>query len=654
MSIELNSEERHFMVSTTAASGADAQDELQRHIVNAVEVASIPALLMTLFHLTGSERWISAPFLPRRIRGMSTNDDGGLPEDVQRQVRDAAVPVISEWFASGRPDVEAPDAPAIERMLGAALGEPVPDGYESMVAAEAKSILGMDKAPAQIDVPEGFGVVIVGAGVSGICAAASLQRRGVPFTIYEKHDDLGGVWIENTYPGAAVDTPSHIYSFSFALHDWEMHFASQKQVREYLESVVDRTGIRSSIKFGHEVNSAEFDEERAVWKLKVESAKGVSDVETPVLISAVGLFNPPMVPALEGLESFEGPARHTAEWPADLDLTGLRVGVVGNGASAMQVVPAICEKTSEVVVFQRTPQWAAPNEKFQREIPADLRWLMVEFPIYRLWYRVLVGWVYNDRIYDSLRKDPTWKHNDRSLNIVNDKHREFFTDYIVSELGERQDLLPDVLPKYPPFGKRMLMDNGWYSTLTRDDVKLVTASIDHVTPKSIVTADGVEHELDVIAFATGFEVLKYVDTMSVRGVGGRTLRDVWGDDDARAYLGGTIPGFPNFFVLYGPHAQPGHGGSYMAMVESQVDYVMSLIEQLVTKGLKSVAVQEKVWARYNKMIDDENERMVWTHPGMGTYYRNSKGRVVVNLPFTNVAFWSWTRQAELEEFEATR
>ncbi len=649
-------------MSTTGQIGRGlAHSQLVNDVERGVADANVPTLLMVLAHMTGDKKWLRAPFTPTRIRGMSTHDDGGLPPHVQAHVRRAAVDALVDWVDAGRSDVPLPSDDELVEMLSVGMGEEVPRDYGLLVAAELQEVLGLpsgQRGPRLQDVPPGFSVAIVGAGVSGICAATSLKEAGIPAVIFDKAQRVGGVWVDNVYPGAGVDTPSHIYSYSFAPYDWSRHFADQGEVREYLEHVVDEIGLRDEIRLGHNVVAARYDEGAGRWQLEVEHMVDGELVrsthEATILISAVGLFNPPITPHLEGMETFRGAAFHTAQWPEGLELAGKRVGVLGTGASAMQVVPAIADVVDELFVFQRSPQWAAPNEKFQVAISEPLRQLMRDFPMYRAWYRVRVAWIYNDRLYDSLRKDPEWHAPERSLNAVNDRHREFFTSYIKSELGDRTDLLDKVVPTYPPFGKRILMDNGWFRTLTKPNVHLVTESVKRVVPSGLVTADGQEYDIDILVLATGFDVLKYVSTMDVAGRDGVTLRDVWGDDDARAYLGGTVPKFPNFFVLYGPHAQPGHGGSYMALVESQVNYVLDVIRQMVDQRLKSVDVRPEVWKEYNERIDEENGQMVWTHPGMATYYRNRAGRVVVNLPFTNVYFWQRTRHADLAEFEVQR
>ncbi len=382
---------------------------------------------------------------------------------------------------------------------------------------------------------------------------------GITFEVCERNATVGGVWLENRYPGAGVDTPNHLYSFSFAPYDWEQYFCLRDELWAYLEHVCDQFDVRRHIRFETSVQQIEYLADRQMWRATVRTADGTIEVkEANVVISAAGLFNPPVEPDIEGLDSWTGERWHTARWPADADLTGKHVAIIGNGASCMQIGPEIQDEVASLTIYQRSNHWAAPFERFRQAVPDPLRYLLREVPLYRDWYRVRLGWTFNDRIHSALQKDPNWEHPERSLNAANDAHRQFFTQYVVSELGDKADeLLPKVLPTYPPFGKRMLMDNGWYRMLRNPKVTLVDDRIARIDTNRIVTEDGTEREADVLVLATGFDVLRLVNTYEAVGRTGRTLREAWDDDNAQAYLGTVVPGVPE--LLHPLRTEPAAG-----------------------------------------------------------------------------------------------
>jgi 4-hydroxyacetophenone monooxygenase len=418
-----------------------------------------------------------------------------------------------------------------------------------------------------------------------------------------------------------------------------MYFALRDELHAYLEQLADDFGVRERIRFDTEVLAATYDAEAQEWEVRTPG----ETLHANVVITAVGGFNKPKWPALP-LDAFAGTVVHTARWPEGLSLAGKRVGVIGNGASAMQLVPAVCDEAAHVTVFQRSPQWAAPFDQFHQEVPEPARWLIRNVALYRNWYRLRSAWTFNDKVHPALQKDPDWEHAERSVNAINEGHREFFVRYIKDQIDD-PELQQKVIPNYPPFGKRILLDNGWYEALTREDVELVT---DPVTAINTNTVNGVE--LDVLVCATGFDVVRFLAPMEVAGRDGLRLHDYWGDEDARAYLGTAVPHFPNLFMVYGPNTQAGHGGSLIGSAEAQLHYIMDLLERMLANGLGAVEVREDVYERYNRRVDAAHERMVWTHPAMETYYRNSHGRVVVTTPFRVVDYWHMTRAADLGDY----
>lgn len=622
----------------------------------ALAVANVPTLACLLVHLTGDRRWIEGKFIPSRTRGMDDNDSGGLPEPVQQEIRDAALIALTKFLAGEAAQLANPSDALLVEMMSISLGEVIPDTYAAMIRKDLDlpALDGIEQVNPPI--PADFRALIIGAGISGLCAAIQFAEAGIPYTIVERHDRPGGVWLENRYPGAACDVPSHLYSFSFAPFDWSRFFAGSREIHAYLEKVATDHDITKHIRFGVEVKEARFDEVTGEWSAQAVTSSGeIETLRASILVSGVGAFNKPRLPNIPGLETFKGPSFHTATYPDEgVLLEGRDVVLIGNGASAMQVAPAIADTVASLTIVQRTPQWAAPFPKFGKSIPEPLRRLLNEIPLYRRWYRIRLSWAFNDKLYEALQQDPAWEGHGRSINPINDAHRKGLEAYITSELGAASHLLPQVLPNYPPFGKRMLLDNGWFRTLAKDNVTLITGSVIEALPDGVRTQDGAIHKADVLIWATGFDVVNLLAPMKVVGTGGRELHKDWKGDDARAYIGTVVPGYPNFFCLYGPNTQFGHGGSLITVLERQMHYVMSLIRQMLAKGATQIEVREEVHDAYNVKVDQTHAGMVWTYPGVETYYKNSKSRVVVNNPFRIIDFWTMTEAADLSEYHLSR
>jgi 4-hydroxyacetophenone monooxygenase len=621
----------------------------------ALDAANLPTLACLLVLLTGDRKWIEGVYAPTRTRGLDDNDDGGLSPEIQVEIRTAAAVALADWLNGKLLAIANPSDHLLLEMMGVSLGEVIPAEYAPMIRSELQLPLGNDakgRTAALRGFPPDFNVLIVGAGISGLCAAIYLDRARIPYKILERSKRLGGVWFENRYPGAACDVPSHLYSFSFAPFQWSRYFADSVEINGYLEKVAEDFDVRRHIRFGREVCELIYDEAGAAWEATVRSAAGeIETLRAKAVISCVGAFNKPRIPALPGLSRFKGPSVHTARYPRDgLDLSDRDVVLVGNGASAMQVAPAIADDVKSLTIIQRTPQWVAPFPKFKQAIPEPLKRLLAEVPMYRLWYRLRLSWAFNDKLYGSLQKDPAWKGDGRSINAINDGHRRGLSHYIEQELGNARHLLPKVLPDYPPFGKRMLLDNGWFRTLGRDHVHHVAGEVVNVTEDAVITSGGERHPADVLIWATGFDVVNLLAPMKVRGIGGQDLHEMWHGDDAKAYLGTVVPGFPNFFCLYGPNTQFGHGGSLISVLERQMHYVMSLFDQMAESDLVAVEVREDVHDAYNDKVDKAHSRMIWTAPGVDGYYRSSRGRIVVNNPFRIIDVWKMTERANLDDY----
>jgi 4-hydroxyacetophenone monooxygenase len=631
-------------------SGTGALPRAHR-LRTAVEDADLRCLLMVVFHLSGDRRWLAPPYRPERDVRLISPEDAGLPAEVQREVRAAAVRLLSRPDAP--PAIEDPGDELILEMMHTCLGERVPPEYAPMMREEmgftSRAIRWTEGRPAAASQRR---ALIVGAGESGIVLGARLGQLGISYVIVERHERVGGTWWENRYPGCGVDTPNHAYSYSFGTrYPWSRYFAPRDQVHDYLERCADEFDVRRHIRFETTVTRADWDEDGGVWRVTLSGRDGEEIVPADFLVSAIGQFGLPKVPGIDGLETFEGPSFHSASWPQELDLRGKRVAIVGTGASAIQIAPSIVDDVASLTIYQRSPQWVRPIPRYHDAISDDAQCLLESVPFYAAWFRFLMLWRYGDGLLPLLEKDPDWPHPERSLNAHNDRHRQQMTDHILRELGDRTDLVEKCLPTYPPYGKRILLDTGWYRTIQKPTVALVTDPIDHVGRTGIVTADGRHRETDVLVLATGFEMAQMAARLNLRGRDGVALADVWAGENPTAHLGTTVSGFPNLFVMQGPNTGLGHGGSIIFHSECQARYATGLIVQMIERGIRAIDVREDVQREYVARVDARHERLVWTHPGMSTYYRNRFGRVISVSPWRLVDYWRMTHEPTLDEYD---
>jgi 4-hydroxyacetophenone monooxygenase len=328
------------------------------------------------------------------------------------------------------------------------------------------------------------------------------------------------------------------------------------------------------------------------------------------------------------------------------------VAVIGTGASAVQIVPELAKVAGRLKVFQRSAPWIVPNPQYHAEVSDGKKWLLTHVPYYARWYRFLLFYASSDGLLPALKIDPEWPHQDRSISSLNDRIRQNLVANIKHQIGDDNPaLLEKVIPKYPPFGNRILADNGaWLSTMKRDNVDLVTDGIREIVKDGIIDENGNHHAVDIIVYATGFYSNKFLSPMEIIGKGGANLRDSWGDE-AHAYLGITVPKFPNLFLLYGPSTNLAHGGSIIFHSECQVAYVMGCIKALIEAGASAMECKEEPFRRYVDEYTRVCAGMVWAHPGTRNWYKNSRGVVVNTSPWRLVDYWKWTREPNLADYE---
>jgi 4-hydroxyacetophenone monooxygenase len=622
---------------------------------SAIAGGDIRVLLMVLVHMTGDTRWLEPPYKPRRDVRLIPDPEAGVPKDIQDEIRAA----VLKLFESGTPEpvITDPGDELMLRMMRACLGEEVAPEYAPLMREEMAFVsrdVRWTRQPVGEQLQDNH-VLIVGAGVCAIALGVSLGRLGIPYTIVEKNAELGGTWYVNRYPGCGVDTPNHSYSFSFgARNNWTRYFAQRQELLDYLRKVALEHDVRSHIRFNTKLTSSRWDEPRRRWISTLETAGGEEEFDSAVLVSAIGQLNDPSRAHFKGEEDFAGQTLHSALWSDDIKVNGKHVAVIGTGATAMQLVPTIADRVASVTVYQRSAQWSRPVAGYSDEITEGARWLLAHLPFYVQWYRFNMFWRYGDGLLPFLRKDSAWPHPERAVNKGNDRHRLELTDFIRSELKERPDLIEKCLPSYPPYGKRILLDNGWFKTLTKPHVELVTDPIDHFARDGIVTADGKLRPADVIVVSTGFKVTEMAARLNITGRDGKKLRDAWAGDNPTAYLGLTVPDFPNFFCMLGPNSGPAHGGSVIFQSECQSRYITACLVGMIEHGIAAIDVRQEAHDQYVREVDAEHEQMIWTHPGMTTYYRNKQGRVFSAMPWRFVDYWAMTHEADLDKYRQTR
>lgn len=629
--------------------------ESDEFIATALRSASLPTLIASLVHVTGDPALLRGPIRPGRA--VTGDSQGSFDEAAKQEVRRIALEALRAYRDRGCTLPPPPSDATIREMMSFVVGEDVPEDYVPMMLEEM-ALDGRDarEVPLGVGVPgerkRAFRVLIVGAGMSGLLMAMRLGEAGIPHVIVEKNDGVGGTWFENTYPGCRVDVANHFYCYSFEPNpDWSEFFCRQPELRAYFEGCADRRGLRPHLRLRTEVVSATWDDAAALWRVVVRGPDGGEEtLEANAIVSAVGQLNRPKIPGFPGLDGFAGPAFHTAAWRHDCELRGRRVAVVGTGATALQLVPELAPSAARLLVFQRSPAWMRPNPNYHRRVSEGMKWLLRHMPYYGRWYRFLCFWPGSDGLMPSLEIDPAWPHPERAVNAANDAMREFFTEYLRAQVGDDPELFAKVLPTYPPFGKRMLQDDGrWLATLRRPNVELVTTAIREVTRDAILCADGTRHEVDAIVFATGFHATRFLLPMEITGRHGVRLGALWGDDP-RAHLGITVPGFPNLFCLYGPGTNLAHAGSIVFHSECQVRYVSGCLQTLLQSGAGALECRAEACDDWNRRLDERIGRTVWSHPGMTSWYKNSRGRVVTTSPFRLLDYWRWTRRPDPADF----
>ncbi|KRF19955.1 4-hydroxyacetophenone monooxygenase [Nocardioides sp. Soil797] len=470
-------------------------------------------------------------------------------------------------------------------------------------------------------------IVIIGAGFGGLAAAVELKKAGHDdLVILEKGDDVGGVWRENTYPGAACDVPSPFYSYSWEPNPrWPHRFSRQPAILDYIRGVAEKHDLRRHLRTGVEVTGAAYDEAARTWSVTLADG---SSLECDVLVPAVGQLSRPGFANIPGRESFAGDAFHSAEWNHDVDLTGKRVAVIGTGASAVQFIPAIQPEVGHLDVFQRSAPYVIPRP--DRKFGERHHTMFTKAPVTQLaergtWYGVVetlsVAWVYSKPLAAVIRR-------------ISRLH-------MLRQTRSKPGLFEKVWPDYPIGCKRILFSNDYLPALAQPNVDLVTDAISEIVPDGVVTADGVHHPADVLIWGTGFKATEFLAPMKLTGVDGADLHETWAEG-ARAYYGLSVPGFPNLVIMYGPNTNTG-GGSVIYFLEAQARYLREYVDRMVAVGAP-LNVKPAVEQAYDDRIQGELSGSVWA--GCTSWYRQADGRITTNWPLLGVEYKRQARFAD--------
>jgi cation diffusion facilitator CzcD-associated flavoprotein CzcO len=476
-------------------------------------------------------------------------------------------------------------------------------------------------------------VVIVGTGFAGLGTGIRLKQAGFhDFTILEQAGEVGGTWRDNHYPGAACDIESHLYSFSFEPNpNWSRQFGSQWEILQYLKGCAQKYGLYPHIRFHSTVKSATFDERAGQWTVETEDGK---TIRARAVVLGTGGLSRPKLPIIPGLESFAGKSFHSARWDHSTPLDGKTVGVIGTGASAIQIVPEIAPRVKKLHVFQRTPPWIVPKNDFPIGDAARARYR--KMPL----------------LQKLARTSLYWRHELFALGFVVEPKVMSFMGRQVERWVARQvkdpALRKKVTPDYTLGCKRVLISNDWYAALQRDNVELVTEGIDEVRPQGIATHDGKLRHLDAIVLATGFQASEAVAPFAVRGRGGRDLARDW-ESNAEAYLGTTISGFPNLFTIVGPNTGLGHS-SMVFIIESQIAYILDALRTMREKNLKMIDVRADVQREYNDEMQRRLAKTVWAS-GCQSWYLTKSGRNTTLWPGFTVEYRLRTRRFDADRYE---
>ncbi len=582
-----------------------------------------------------------------------SGDPNAVPDLRDRAQIEAKAAEVLPPFLRGERRPEPPNDEVLQAAMNHAIGMEVPAEYRTMVREQTG--VGPVEPQPPLHAPDGFHVLIIGAGVTGVLAARVLNQLGMTnFTVVDRNPEPGGTWFVNQYPGCRVDTPSMLYSYSFDPDpDWPEHFSHQPELLRYVKQVAEQSGLDDRLRCSTDVEAMTWDEDSSAWLVDVRRLEtGETErITAHAVIAAMGILRVPKLPDIDGRDSFAGPALHTALWDKSVDLAGKRVGVIGTGASANQVVPAIAPLVDSLVVYQRSAHWMMSHPKYGKVLEGIEKDLFRSIPTYREWNRFSEGWKFGDGVTPMVTVDPDWPHPERSVNAANDRFRAQLTDYLETQVGDRPDLMEKCLPNFPPYGKRLIVDNGWYQALRRPNVRLETSPIVGVTEDGVTTRAG-HDEFDVLVYATGFQADKVLWPIQVTGRDGVDVTARM-EAEPEAYLGIAAADSPNLFITPGPNGVLGHGGNGMLFAECHVRYIVESLRLLFERGARSMSVTDEALAAYQSDLLEKLPSFVQSLKTFDNWYRGDRDRVIAIAPKSVIEFWNDTRQPDPDAYSFT-
>jgi 4-hydroxyacetophenone monooxygenase len=629
----------------TPASGVD-----EARLASAVHALDPIVALLALVHLTGDRLLLGR--LGKAFDGVPRANQNSFrptelangPQADPAVVQEIRQRLIAAMRVSRTPLITAPDKALFKQMAELCMGREIQPAGLAMGREQAGFSRDEGAAePRKAPSPE-FKVLVLGAGMMGLVAAVKLKAAGFDFRVIERNDRVGGTWVTNRYPNVAVDTPSVQYSLSFEQNSsWTKYYPRGAEYQRYLDSVCDRYGVRDHVDFDTALKSSVWDEQRRVWTVTCERDGAEVVYEANVVIVAFGFLTRPLMPNVDGLERFQGPVIHSGEWDESVALDGKRVVLVGTGATAAQIATNVGARAESLKIIQRQTNYMLPDPKVMMEVDPDERWALENIPFVTQWQRFQSFGGMITATMSPAQIDPEYRARTGGVSPMNEAARQASLNYIARKFADRPDLAQKVTPDFPFFAKRPILDCGYYDTLLRDNVELVSGAVAAVEEHEVVLADGRRIACDVLLLATGW-TLDYLSGFDIRGRGGRDLQDSWSPVPF-AYKGLEVPGFPNFFVTSGPNSAL--TSSHTTLAEQQVHYIVETLKFMVDEDLSAVDVSEKASADYNAFLDRRLADTIWTQNGTAHgYYRHATGRIVLGFPGPNVELWSAYRRFE--------